>query len=148
MPNAPVSHPPGSGRRIHVLSDLYTFKASAKDTGGAYLLLEAVVPPGGGTPPHVHRREDEAFYVLDGELTFRVGGEAIVARPGHFVHAPRDVPHQFTNTGKKPARALVWATPAGIEGFFLEVGSPPGAAPLDAQRVLAAAPKYGIEILV
>ena len=146
---------PGGGRKVAIAGDVYQIKLTGADTGGRFAMFEFFVPPGGGPPAHVHTREDEAFYVLEGEITFTVAGGEFVVPAGGFVHAPRDVPHRFTNATDKPARAIVIATPAGLEDFFLEIGrpwddayrapGPPG--PDEIARLLATAPKYGIEIL-
>jgi quercetin dioxygenase-like cupin family protein len=132
------------------VGDLYTFLATGEDTGGAYALIHAEVPPGGGPPPHLHRREDEAFYVLEGELAFEVDGRAISATAGSWVTLPRGTLHAFQNAGQSPARMLILVNPAGLEEFFAEVGHeatdrtrPP--AP-DIEKLLAAAPKYGLDI--
>src|SRR3954454_3448789 len=101
---------PGEGRSVWVVGELYTIKASGEDTGGAFALIEALVPPGGGPPPHIHRREDEAFYVLEGELRSHVDGRAISAGPGAWVTLARgSLPH-FKNVGDQPARMLIVAT--------------------------------------
>jgi len=144
----------GEGRSVWVVGDLYTIKASGDDTGGAFSLVEAIVPPGGGPPPHVHGREDEAFYVLDGELRFHVDGRDIDAGPGAWVTLARGTLHHFRNVGDRPARLLIVATPAGLERFFLEVGRaatpedgpaiPP--TPEEIAKLLEAAPRYGLEI--
>ena len=73
---------PGEGRTIAVVGDVYRFLATGEDTNGKYALWEAVVPPGGGPPPHVHSREEEGFYILEGEITVQVGDERLVATPG------------------------------------------------------------------
>src|SRR3712207_2731996 len=91
--------PPDEGRRLWVVDELMTFKATGEDTGGAYLLTDSVVPPQGGPPPHVHNREDEAFWVLEGELEVSVGESGFRAGAGSFVHLPRGVPHSFRNSG-------------------------------------------------
>ena len=99
------------------------WKVKAKDTLGAYSLTESIVQPSTGPVPHRHSREDESFYVLEGELEFRMGerGERrIVAAPGTFVFAPRGIPHTFRNVGTTPARVLVIISPAGLEKFFEE----------------------------
>jgi quercetin dioxygenase-like cupin family protein len=108
------------------------------------------VPTQGGPPPHRHSREDEAFYVLDGELDFEVDGRAIRAAAGSWVTLPRGTLHAFRNTGQSPARMLIVVNPSGLEKFFAEVGheaagrsSPP---PTDVGKLLALAPKYGLEI--
>jgi quercetin dioxygenase-like cupin family protein len=144
----------GEGRSIWVVGDFYTIKASAADTGGAFALIEAIVPPQAGPPPHLHRREDEAFYVLDGELEFQVDGRRISAGAGAWVTLARGSLHTFKNVGTKPARMLIVLTPAGLENYFLEVGreavTGPEAAvtssPEDVEKLIATAPKYGLEI--
>src|SRR5438874_4823008 len=87
-------------------------------------MWEAVVPPGGGPPPHVHSREEEGFYVLEGEVTFRVGEERFVATAGTFANMPVGTPHSFRNEGSHPARMLISVAPAGLERMFFEVGVP------------------------
>ena len=96
---------------------LATVKASAETTGGRVAVIEHLAPRGSGSPLHVHHREDEWFYVLEGELTFWVGGEVIVAPAGSFVYGPRDIPHTFIVSSDE-ARFLLVAEPAGFEGFM------------------------------
>jgi quercetin dioxygenase-like cupin family protein len=144
---------PGEGRSVWVVGDRYTFLATGADTGGAYALIHAEVPPQGGPPPHRHHREDEAFYVLEGELSFEVDGRPLGATAGSWVTLPRGTWHAFKNQGPSPARMLIVVTPSGLEQFFAEVGSeatgrsspPPGTA-ADVEKLLAVAPKYGLEI--
>ena len=76
---------PGEGPAFSAVGDVYRFLATGEQTGGAYVLSEARVLPGGGPPPHVHRREDEAFFVLEGEITFTLGNRKVVAQPGSFI---------------------------------------------------------------
>ena len=91
-------------------------------TGGRLALIENVLPAGfGGMPLHVHPGFDEAFYVLDGGLTFRVGDEVAAAGPGALVYAPGDVPHTFAELTGRRARVLLWTTPAGHERYFDEM---------------------------
>ena len=95
-------------------------KASARDTGG-YSLHENILPAGSPGPlPHIHRHHEESFYVLEGELTMRVGSRTITAPPGSFVVVPRGVVHQPSNPGTQPARVLLIFSPAGMDGFFAE----------------------------
>ena len=154
MSRPPTISTPPQGRTIAVVGDVYRFLATGQDTSGKYALWEALVPPGGGPPPHVHSREEEGFYILDGEITFTVNGERVVAKAGTFANMPVGVPHSFKNEGDRPARMLISVAPAGLEEMFFEVGVPLAegattAAPPTAdeiERLLAAAPKYGIEI--
>lgn len=102
---------------------LYLLKARAEDTGGALGLVEATLYRGFGPPLHVHRREDEAFYVIEGEVRFRQGTEEFVGGPGSWVWGPRGVPHAF-KVESESARVLVLVTPGGFERMF-EVGGVP-----------------------
>lgn len=146
--------PTGEGRSAWVVGDLYTVKASGEDTGGAFTLIEVLVPPQSGPPPHVHSREDEAFYILEGEFEVHIDDRRVTAGPGSWVTLARGSLHHFKNIGSTPAKMLILATPAGLDQFFLEAGreatdrSPQsGAATLDdRKRLVAIAPKYGIEI--
>jgi quercetin dioxygenase-like cupin family protein len=142
------------GRTIAVVGDVYRFLATGKETNGKYAMWEAIVPPGGGPPPHVHSREEEGFYILEGEVTLSVGSERIVATPGMFVNLPVGSLHSFKNETDRPARMLISVAPAGLEQMFFEVGVPVPAgsqiAPLptkeEIERLLSVAPKYGLEM--
>ena len=137
-----------------VVGDVYRFLATGEDTDGRYALWETIVPPGGGPPPHVHSREEEGFYVLEGEIAFTVNGKRVVAAAGTFANVPVGTPHSFKNEGDRPARMLISVAPAGLEKMFFEVGVPlqEGATTAlpptkeEIERLLAAAPRYGIEI--
>ena len=145
------SVPAGGGERIWIVGDTMTLLATGDSTGGSLVLLENLTAPGGGPPPHVHTREDEFWYVLEGSFEIRVGDEVHALGPGGFAYAPRGTVHNFRNTGDSPARVLVGFTPGGMEGFFRESGRPAiddgPAPPVDDDeiaRTLAAAPKYGV----
>ena len=86
---------PGEGRTVALVGDVYRFLATGQDTSGKYALLEAFVSPGGGPPPHVHSREEEGFYVLEGEITFFIGDQRLVASAGMFANMPVGTPHSF-----------------------------------------------------
>jgi quercetin dioxygenase-like cupin family protein len=143
----------GGGSASWVVGDTYTTKATAESTGGAFSLLEASIPPGGGPPPHLHTNEDEAFYLLNGVLEISAGDETTLARAGDFVYLPRGIVHWFTNPGVDAARTLIIVAPAGFERYFQEIGMPasPGeqAPPFDAadlQRHAETSRTYGIQI--
>ena len=145
---------PGSGRSVAVVGDVYRFLATGEDTDGRYALWEAIVPPGGGPPPHVHSREEEGFFVLEGEITFTMGDQRLVASAGTFANMPVGTPHSFKNESDKAARMLISVAPAGLEKMFFEFGVslPEGATTAlpptqeEIERLLAVAPRYGIEI--
>jgi quercetin dioxygenase-like cupin family protein len=135
--------------------DRYTFLVTGEESGGAYFAMEALVPPGGGPPPHIHTREDETFYLIDGQIEFRLGERTILAGPGDFVNVPRGTVHCFHNTGNATARMILTFTPAGMEKFFeetLERASKRTDAPPDnvddvAARYVAAAPRFGLKFV-
>jgi quercetin dioxygenase-like cupin family protein len=110
---------PGEGRTIEgPVGGPLTFKVRGEETGGTVTVFENVIPPGQGPPLHTHDHEDESWYVLEGELDFRLGDELRHAPAGAFVFVPRGTPHCFVNAGSEPARILVLFTPSGMERFF------------------------------
>jgi mannose-6-phosphate isomerase-like protein (cupin superfamily) len=145
---------PGEGRTVAVVGDVYRFLTTGEDTNGKYAIWEAFVPPGGGPPPHVHSREEEGFYILEGEIPLHVGDERIVATAGMFANMPVGTPHSFKNESRRPARMLISAAPAGLEQMFFEVGVPLAEGTTTAlpptkdeiERMLTIATRYGIEI--
>lgn len=123
-------------------------RASGGDTNGALGLIEQVVPPGLGSPWHVHANEDEEFYILAGQTRFFCNGESRVIGPGGYVFLPRGIPHGFRTEGDVPCRSLLFTTPSGFEQFVAELSSPtPPKGPLDMALVVATAARYGIDIL-
>src|ERR671917_2807852 len=102
---------------------LATIKATGKQTGDLYSIVEVLEPQGAQAPLHLHHKEDEAFYVLEGEMTFRIGEETIKASPGSFVFGPKDVPHTYA-VDSGPARVLFLLSPAGFEGFIEDISKP------------------------
>ena len=142
------------GKSIWMLGALITFKATAAETGGAFSLLEQVMAPGSGSPPHVHHGEDEFFYVIEGQADFILDGKTTHGVPGSFVFLPRDIPHQFTVTGTEISRMLLGVSPAGFENFVEGLGEPaasltlPPAGPPDMEKLLRLAKQYNCEILL
>ena len=123
-------------------------RSATETTRGAFGLVEHwEMPVGFASPYHTHHREDESFYVLEGEVAFVCGGRWLKAGPGTFVYGPREIAHGFKVIGG-PARMLLVATPGGFEGFVLEqttpLAEPPS--PPDMGRLMALAEKYGIDI--
>jgi quercetin dioxygenase-like cupin family protein len=149
-----LHRPVSTGPAFWGPGDHYTFLVTGEETGGAYFAMEALVPPGGGPPTHIHTREDETFYVLEGEIEFLLGGETILAGPGDFVNIPRQTVHRFLNAGAETARLILTFTPAGIDRWFAEIleAAPNEVRPEDvpdnveevAARFVATASAYGI----
>jgi quercetin dioxygenase-like cupin family protein len=133
-----------------------TFLVTGQDTQGQFTLSEQIGRKGNVPPPHIHHREDEVFYVLEGEMTFSVGDQTIKATPGTMVFLPRGVVHSFVIDSEQ-ARILAVATPAGMEGYFQECGVPAPSMTLppptdtpysEIQKMMAVAPKYGLEFVL
>jgi len=144
---------PGEGQPIWFLRNRMTVKATAETTGGAYGLVESFIVPGFSPPLHVHHREDEAFWVLEGELTMRCGDRTFRASAGAFVFLPRGVPHTFVVEGNEPARMLTLLTPGGGEKLFIDGGRQaehdglPPATPPDIEALKRVTERYGGEIV-
>lgn len=143
----------GEGESHWTLGGRFTKKLGGEDAGDHVALIEAEVSRGGEPPLHVHHREHEAWYVLEGQLTFRVGDADLVATPGCFAFAPMGVPHAFT-VDVEPTRVLLLAAPGGFERFAAELGVPAegGVPPKDLEvpppDVLGpVAERYGIEVV-
>jgi quercetin dioxygenase-like cupin family protein len=151
---SPIAYAQGEGETLWSFGALATVKASTKMTGGGVFVMELLAPKGSGSPLHVHHREDEWFYVLEGELAFWVGGRVIAAPSGSFVFGPRDIPHTFMVTSDL-ARFLLVTEPGEFEGFVRELSEPartptpppPPTGPPDMERILRTAARYGLEIL-
>lgn len=148
--------PAGTGPMYCGPGDRVSFLATGADTHGSCFIVEGLAAPGGGPPPHVHRFEDESFYILEGNITFHAGGQTIHAKPGDFIHVPRGTVHSLKNEGTVPGRALIIISPAGTTGmqqFFEESFTPttdPNATPPPiseemVKRMMAAAARNGME---
>lgn len=143
----------GGGEQRWWLGSLATIKATSEQTGGQFALIE-IQENESETPLHVHHREDEAFWVIEGDILFEVGGKAIKAGPGSFLFGPRGVPHRY-KVRKGPARMLYLFTPGGFENLLRATSDPAGEArmPRDGEGMIdfEALPeivqRYGCEIL-
>ncbi|MDQ3434157.1 MAG: cupin domain-containing protein [Actinomycetota bacterium] len=134
---------------------LAVIRATATDTGGQMTIVEMTEPPGAQAPLHVHHREDEAFWILEGDATFEVGDTTIEAHAGDYLFGPRDIPHRYT-VGDTGCRMLFICTPAGFEDLVIAMSEPALARTLpppsdeepDMERVAAIAEAHGCELLV
>jgi quercetin dioxygenase-like cupin family protein len=109
------------GEAYWVMGTLFTYLVTGVESGGSYFTLIVDVGSEAGPPPHIHHLEEEQFYVLEGQLTYSVGDQTFQVNAGDFIHIPRGTVHSFKN-GPRPSRLLATFAPAGIEGFFREVG--------------------------
>lgn len=140
---------PGAGSTISFLGVTHIYKATAAETGGSFSLWEAVFPPGTGAPPHTHMREDEAFTVLEGELTFEFEGGAAPHRvgPGGFFFGARGRRHAVRNNGEKPARALILSAPSvGLDQMFAEFEAAGVQGKPDFAKLISIAARYGVTV--
>lgn len=135
-------------------SNLSIIKATAADTGGQMSILEITEPPDTDGPLHVHHREDEGFWILEGSATFQVGDTIVEAQAGDYVFGPRDIPHKYT-VGSAGCRMLFIMTPGGFEDLVIDMSEPAGSRTLpppseqepDWERVAAIAKAHGAELL-
>lgn len=140
-----------SRRGFWSLGALFDIKASGVDTRNLFALSEAIMTKLAEPPLHVHHAEDEAWYVLQGKLTFHVGDVVLDATPGTFVFAPKDIPHWFS-VDVEPSRVLVITSPGGgfekiVEEGGLAEEESAGPVPPDPQKLMGLAGKYQFEIL-
>lgn len=140
---------PAAGSRLEVLGFTHIYKATGAETAGSFSLWEAVIPPGAGAPPHTHTREDEAFYVLSGELLIEFEGEPGPRRvgPGGFFFGARNRCHAFRNVGDQPARVLILSAPScGLDQMFAEFDAAAANGTPAIGELVAVAAKYGVVI--
>jgi quercetin dioxygenase-like cupin family protein len=135
------------GKRLNVLGDNQRILLTGEDTAGSYSLIENYNPSGASIPLHLHRNEDETFYVVSGEVDFQINGEIVRATAGTTVYMPRNAPHSFTVVGSEPAKMLIMLIPAGLEKYFEELNQLPPGEPPDMEKVIQISADYGIEFL-
>jgi len=148
---------PGEGPATWAMGSLFERLASGRETGGAFDLTLATQPPGIAPPLHVHTREAEAFYVLEGTMVYRAGDEFHHLAAGSFIYLPMGVPHAFRITGTTPVRFLSFDSPAGLMDLYDEVGMPaterrlPGADGFsideEIPRWSEISPRYGLQVV-
>lgn len=137
---------PNEGKSLWLGGLGVIYKIRGEETGGAFSIVEHPIEPGKLVPAHVHSREDELSYVLEGEVGVRIGDQEFTATPGHFIIKPRGIPHTFWNAGPKPARILEIISPAGFESYFEEIAHlfVNGATPTP-EQLLQVRRRYGMD---
>jgi quercetin dioxygenase-like cupin family protein len=151
----PVSVPSEAGEARRWFDALAVIRATAADTGGQMTIVEMTEPPGAQAPLHVHYREDEAFWILEGSATIEVGDTTIEANAGDYAFGPRDIPHRYT-VGPDGCRMLFICTPGGFENLVMAMSRPaesrtlppPAEGPPDMEWVARIAAANGCELLV
>lgn len=141
----PILTDAGNGHTFTMLGTTMRLLATAAGTGGRFTVFEQVTPVGWGPPRHIHSREDEIFYILEGTYELHVGDERKTVSAGASAVLPRHVPHGFRNVAPAPSRLLSVIAPGGLEEYFLAVAkcSPH---PTPAQLVELARP-FGLTLL-
>ncbi|MDP9368203.1 MAG: quercetin 2,3-dioxygenase [Chloroflexota bacterium] len=150
----PVAVAKDAGEARWWFDSLAVIKATAADTGGQMTIIEVTEPPGVQGPLHVHHREDEGFWILEGDATFEVGDAIIEAHAGDYVFGPRDIPHRYM-VGDAGCRMLFIMTPGGFEDLVIAMSEPARSRTLpppsdqepDWERVAAIAKAHGAELL-
>jgi len=145
----PFVRTPAAGTALNVLGVTHIYKATGAETGGSFSLWEDVVPPGAGAPLHTHANEDEAFYVLSGELLIEFAGEPAPHRvgPGGFFFGARRRCHGYRNVSDRPARVLILCAPScGIDQMFAELDGATAAGTAEIGELAAITAKYGVTI--
>jgi mannose-6-phosphate isomerase-like protein (cupin superfamily) len=142
----------GTGPATWAMGMLFERLAGAEETAGLLGASVVTQPPGQASPLHVHTREAEAWFLLQGAMTYRAGEQLIRMTAGDFIYLPREVPHAFRTTGTVPVRFLALTLPGGLLDIYDEVGTPAaerrlpdaGVSNADAARWLELAPRYGL----
>jgi quercetin dioxygenase-like cupin family protein len=136
---------PNDGVANSIRSAIHTFKITAKETAGAFSVMEASLDPGLLVPPHQHTREDELFYILEGEAGFRIGDQEFQAPSGSYVFAPRGIPHAVWTPGTRTHKVMGVIMPGGAERYFEEMATAvnqPGVP--DAAQIIAIHNRHGM----
>jgi quercetin dioxygenase-like cupin family protein len=144
---------PGEGSAYWITGDRFTVKVAGEQTENRYAVGENIVQPKVGPPPHLHRREDELFYVIDGQFAFTFKDTTFTAGAGTAVFLPRGIHHTYKNIGATPAKLLLVATPAGFDQFVAAAGescadciTSPGLGAEQMKKLAAACEEFGVEI--
>lgn len=137
--------PVQSGTTVSWLNSTYKILLTPQESDGHLGIFESVSAPNSGPPRHIHHKEDETFYILQGEVLFWVDGETFTKGPGDVAFVPRGKEHTFHVVGTEPARLLTMVTPGGFEGFFPKMARGGYRIPDDMPVVAEIAGSYNLE---
>lgn len=140
----PIFVPPDGGKKLELS---VTHKLTGQQTGGAYYLFESVFGTGNGNKLHVHHREDEVAYVVEGALEIRLVDQTVVVEAGSVAHLPKNIPHAIRNPLKTTSRYLFMAIPAGLDQWFDALDAARRDGTLDDALYRKLSLNYGIEWL-
>ena len=153
----PIHVRAGEGEAVWAMSSLFEMKLDGAASAGALAVMEVTQPPGVATPLHIHRREAEAFFILDGTMLYEADGLLQRLEGGSFMYLPQGVPHRFRVIGSSPVRFLGLVVPAGLEDLYRSVGGPaegrrlPDPTPEEVAAEIAkwatVAPDHGLEVV-
>jgi quercetin dioxygenase-like cupin family protein len=137
------------------MGELAIIHTSGKETNGRYSLVELFATKEGEVPWHIHHKEDEGFYILEGEVTLYIGEQVIKGKPGDYIFAPLGIPHKYSVDSPGHVRMLMVFSPAGFEGFIRETSVPatsltppdPETIEIDIEKIIPIAEAYGAEFV-
>lgn len=140
---------------LNWFGELAIIHTTGEETNGKYCIIELYAAKEGSPPWHIHRREDEGFYIVDGALTVYIGNEIYKAKKGDFLMAPKDIPHTYSVDSSDHARVLLICSPAGFEDAVREMSTPatslvapkPENMETDFEKIINLAAEYGIEFV-
>ena len=143
----PILVMPGGGDEFTMVGSQFFHKVKSKDTNGVFSVIEIVTPPGKGVSLHVHEREDELVYLLEGEIEVTLGDQTMKAVPGVMALLPRGIPHAFTSIGDKPSRLLDTILPGPFDNYFVELAALFAAGEPSEEQIDELSVKYAIKYL-
>jgi quercetin dioxygenase-like cupin family protein len=143
----PVVVLPDSGEQLNIAGSRTFHKIKSKDTNNVFSVMEFVTPPGKGVALHVHEREDELVYLLEGEIEVTLGNQKMKAVPGVMALLPRGIPHSFTNIGDKPSRLLDTILPGQFDNYFVELAALYAVGDPSEEQIEALSRKYRVKYL-
>lgn len=138
---------PGEGRQFTVFGSSMVYKATSEDTGGAFSLALETTAPHSGLPLHIHHREDEAMYILEGQYEIQCGDEVFLATDGAFVFLPRGIPNRYQNVADTAGRFLHITSPGGFEELVEQTSLVEVKGPSDLERIKENSKHYGVDFL-